>query len=343
MKTLQKESLDKWGNHVISVTAAAENGLQAEFLSLGACIRKVSLRLNNEEEKVLTLSYKGIDQYFKCDSCAGMTIGPNAGRIPAINGLIANEGVNQIHGGSHNLTTHNWELMSIEETPTACTIKFFTAQTDGIDGWPGNRRYQVLYTLDDTGWLSITYRAETDCKTYFNMTNHTYWNLTGESSHGFDQILNVPSDLVCMNDENFLPVATQSCDSFFTSLQRPRLHKDHIPLGPSLNHSFFLRTASASRGFTQTAHMHETARMHQAASLRDPATGITLKMMTDAPALVVYGGDYLSKGIPLLGDQVSMPYCAVALEAQEMPALTGFKFTTPEKPFIRRIRFHISF
>lgn len=336
MKILQNEIPDRWGNHVISITVIAENGLTAEFLSLGACIRKIALQQDSGEEKVLTLSYADINQYDHCNSCAGMSIGPNAGRVPAVNGLTANEGPNQIHGGSHNLTTHNWELKSVKQDVEACTVTFSTSQTDGTDGWPGNRSYQVLYTLEETGWLTITYRAETDRRTYINMTNHTYWNLTGEASQAFRQILTVPSDLVCVNDENFLPSSSQSCNDFFRALQRPRMHKDHIPLGPSLNHGFFLRTA-ALRNSTQTE------RIHPAASLCDPLTGITLKMTTDAPALVVYGGDYLENKIPLLGGQFSMPYCAVALEAQEMPTVGSCSDTTPEKPFVRRIRFHISF
>ena len=173
MEILHKEISDGLPFTIDSVVITARSGITAEFMSLGACIRKVALLSPEGRERVLTLSYAGYSSYPGCGSYAGMTVGPNAGRIPASDGLTANDGPNQLHGGFHNLSMLNWKLVNI---------------TDDFD------RCSVTYTVSDK-------------RTYINMTNHTYWLLDSSESCISSKRLRIHADRICINDSGFLPVS----------------------------------------------------------------------------------------------------------------------------------------
>ena len=334
------------GEDIISLTmctaplAGSGERLSVELMSLGAGIRKIAMRRSNGSERLLTLSYQELNEYRVNGSLAGLTIGPNAGRVPAENGLTANEGKNQIHGGLHNIATHNWELSEVKEKTGACEVVFQTEQPDGLDGWPGNRSYLVTYRLEDSGILTISYLADTDRETYINLTNHTYWLSDGLS-------LEVAGDRVCQNDESFLPVSVvelsdeASADTpsayntglkdtdgqplkLYSQKNREGIPFCEIPSRSVLNNGFIISKESAAKV------------PHPAALLTYP--DIDVELLTDAPALVVYTGDYLDSSAELYDGSLSSPRIAFALEAQEMATLQERTRTLPSQPFERTIQ-----
>lgn len=317
----------------ISVTLRLSNGsaqeqFTVELMNIGAGIRRIERVSADGSTELLTLSYADPSAYLTNGSLAGLTIGPNAGRIPAENGLAANEGENQLHGGPHHLAARLWQLESLREGGEGPCASFVTEQADGLDGWPGNRRYRVTYTLSSPGILTIRYEATTDRPSYINMTNHTYWRMEGLSA------LFIRADSVCVNDESFLPVRISDAASFFTSLSpslRPLsahpAYGREIPFELPLNNGFILAKEGTS--------------LQPAACLayRDKKP---VSVYTDAPALVAYTGDYLD-GEALLPDKSrSFPRVALALEAQDMPTLLPRKLTTEKEPFSRMIQYHLS-
>jgi len=330
MNIFQNRLYDLTDTPVLTVRIITDSGFEVELITLGACIRKISLHPENTPEKILTLSFLDIKEYISCNSYAGMTVGPNAGRISAANGLIPNERKNQLHGGSHNLSTINWELKEIYCKNGLCTAVFCTSQTNGTDGWHGNRIYSVAYTIDESGCLTIHYSAESDMVTYINMTNHTYWNLTACPEKAMNQELYIPAASVCQNDSDFLPVSVLSMKQMFSQKGLTLKQNNIIPLSCSWNNGFLLKELSSEN------------KVRAAAILKDPESGTTVRMMTDAPSLVVYTGDYLESGKKLLSGFVSCPRCALALEAQEIPAIEPATLTAPGKNFSRTIRFCIS-
>lgn len=120
--------------------------------------------------------------------------------------LTPNEGANQLHGGPHNLSAQNWNTEFVRQDYDSVSIGFSAFLADGVDGYPGNRTFHAEYTLDDSNWLTIRYRASTDRPTYINMSNHTYWNLSGDfSSSALDETLTVFANNVCLNNEEHIP------------------------------------------------------------------------------------------------------------------------------------------
>ncbi len=348
---LQKETVMIAGEKVSLITMQTELGsglsLKVSLISKGAGIRSISL-IKDGKERLLTLSYNDPSEYIKNPSLAGLTIGPNAGRLPAENGLVPNEGRNQVHGGAHNISTHYWSLKKLEQDPQgACHAIFETEQADGIDGWKGNRKYTASYSLSPGGILNISLRAETDSPTYINMTNHAYWLMEGLK-------LFVPADEICLNREDFLPIERVS--------SHPLL-KDPIPLCEPLNNGYILKgeitgqkpsnndvglrgEAPDSGGAlkdeasgSDITLRGESQALRKAALLSYEEPSVNIELFTDAPALVIYTGDYLDNEAELLNGLVSRPRIAVALEAQDMPSLMERKETTPSSPFSRLIQY----
>ena len=326
-------------------------GLTVSIMTLGAGIEKIILKNQKEQEHHLALGFPDISNYKSSDSYAGATLGPNAGRISGTNPPC------QLHGGINNLSFYNWQIESLSYDYASARICLSAYQPDGMDGYPGNRLYHVTYTLEDTNWLSIDYRATTDADTYINMSNHTYWNLSGDFSlSALKQKLQIFSNNVCINTEHHLPFdiipvagtafdfrELQPIDALIRTAADP-VSRNQLQIGNGYNNAFLLNKQDKFRKLRSVKH---EVSLKNACILKDVKSGCTLKMLTDAPALVLYSGGYLPEGISLHGGALSSRSCAIALEAQDIPDVmhllpSSCCLTTPMRPFHRTIRFHIS-
>ena len=166
-------------------TMKGDGGLTVSVLALGGALQKIAISDENGQERPLALGFPYPEPYESLVCYAGATLAPNAGRIrggrlclPGVEyALVPNDGPNQLHGGA--------------------SLVLRAAQPDGLDGWPGNRAYQARYTLSDDNRLTIEYEARTDRPTYFNLSNHTYWNLSGDFTRpALGQELTVEADRV---------------------------------------------------------------------------------------------------------------------------------------------------
>jgi aldose 1-epimerase len=293
--------------------------IEIEVMSLGAGIRRISyvneaLGLN----KLLTLTYDDIAESCHNNSLAGLTIGPNAGRLKAkeditfIDGddtltvnLPANEdGYKQIHGGEHNLAKRNWDFDGVNEIDGGIEVIFSANQEDGLDGWSGNRMYEVCYRICDNGRFEISLSGTTDKTTYINMTNHTYWLRDGLN-------LKINADKMVENQGDFLPIGV-------TGASTKTIDKAAV-----LNNAFLINEDPAAK-------------------LTYSDIPLTITMSTDAPAVVVYTGDYLDNTSILYNKKSCSPGCAIALEPQELYPCTNVHLSNENVPFIRNIDFYFS-
>lgn len=293
-------------------------------------------------------------------SYAGRTLAPNAGRIRGgalmicsrKHSLAPNDGQNQLHGGKHNLSFTDWDIEELEEAPDYVKLSFTATQPDGLDGFPGNRRYHVRYIIEDTNWIRIEYRAESDQPTYVNLSNHTYWNLAGsewvpEIGAGLRQELEIAANNVVLNDTaslpaDIIPVAGTAFDfrvpvslrhMLDSEILRDRTSIEQFQTGRGYNNAYVLTRADLRRHLRGVRHEEP---LKKACTLRDPVSGHQLTMMTDTSALVLYSGGFLPT-----------PSSHIALEAQDIPDVSHLlpermTLTTPEKAFYREIRFKIS-
>ena len=260
---------------------------------------------------------------------AGATLGPIAGRVEGgqlqIPGkslqLAQNEGRNHLHGGPGGLSRQVWQTVCAQPDRVIYRLDL----PDGLDGYPGSRTFRVGYALTGPAQLTIHYRVETDAPTPVSLSNHTYWNLSGDFAHPCTgHRLQIAARQACWNDREHLPrgvldVAGTPLD--FARPQEPAPHAEHPQLRNALgyNNAYLLEGSPAAR-------------------LEHPASGRVLTMETDLPALVFYSGGYL-EGEPLEGS-CAAESAAFALEPQERPGLPAL--VLPGQPWERWIRLTFS-
>ncbi|MCR5031302.1 MAG: hypothetical protein K6A92_00420 [Lachnospiraceae bacterium] len=326
--------------------------LRIGLLSYGAGIRFISLAEEDGNEELLTLSYEDLADVMENSSLAGLTIGPCAGRMAGNTSLSLgdasgeihlnlppNEGTNQIHGGTCNLSSCDWELEELipSKDGSVLTATFRTALPHLLEGWPGHRIFQVTYTFAENGSLTLAYHGCSDALTYINLTNHTYWKRKGLelSLHaaGFienqtdlrpDHIVSVPDRIAFVSDPSTPPAndAVRSCS-----------------LKPSSETVTLKKEAVCNNGFLVNTYNTPVDGLDPAAKLQYPASGLQIHMDTDAPSMVVYTGDYLDNVSLLMDGEHSKPGAYVALEPQEQFPVTQISLCSKERPFQRTIRY----
>ncbi len=183
-----------------------KGGARVCLSAYGASIREVLMPDHTGAFANVALAANG-----RCDpSYAGATLAPWAGRIPDaaldVDGtrwqLSPNEGGNQLHGGEHNLSRQTWRFLGYQEGAGWQEALFSTEAPDGLDGYPGHRRFQAAYRLWDENRLDVRLWAESDRPTRVNLSNHAYWNLSGDLRQSIDShLLSVNADAVYINNE----------------------------------------------------------------------------------------------------------------------------------------------
>lgn len=338
-------------------------GLLISILPIGASIQKIAFIMEDGRELSIALSFPSASAYEELLCYAGATLGPNAGRIGNARLTIQNteyllsqnDNSHQLHGGIHNLSAMVWDVTSFDCTDDTASIRLSASQPDGMDGYPGHRNYQVCYTLTEQGILTIEYSAWTDQPTYINLSNHTYWNLSGDfTMPALNQELTIYADRVCTNDKEHIPIdfisvsntafdfrVKRSLDSAIHSSTDP-VSTEQLQIGRGYNHAYLLNSCDSNA----PQNVRSAIKLQPACLLHDPASKRSVKLLTDAPAMVLYSGGYLPSGVPLSNGQYSVLSCAVALEAQDLPDCmhllpSSFHLTLPDEPFHRTIQYQI--
>lgn len=196
--------------------------------------------------------------------------------------IPVNNGQNALHGGPHGFASRNW---TGKEIPSG--VEFTLVSPDGDQGFPGTLTAHVRYTVEDNK-VAIEYSATTDKPTVINLTNHTYFNLTGDGSGTIlgeeiriDADRYTPVDATMIPTGELAPVAGTPFD--FTSAHTigERINADDPQLTNALgyDHNFVLRGAIRE--------------LHPVAEVYDPASGRVLKVETTEPGVQFYSGNHL--------------------------------------------------
>lgn len=192
---------------------------------------------------------------------------------------------------------------------------------DGDQNFPGNIKATVTYTLTDDNAIAIQYSATTDRPTIINMTNHSYFNLSGDPNNKIlDNLLWInadqftPVDSTFMTTGEILPVAGTPMD--FTKektvgAEIENFDFEQLKNGNGYDHNWVLNT---QRNLQQAA-----------ARLTSPSTGITLEVYTDEPGIQVYTGNFLDGTVTGKKGIVYTQRAAICLETQHYP-------DSPNKP-----------
>ncbi len=318
------------------VTLTNDHGMSARVVAWGAMLQSLVVPDRWGLSADVILAYPDMDGYLNRPQFFGATVGRFANRIAGaaftLDGkhysLTRNAGPNSLHGGPHDLANQVWTIASVKSGPTA-EVALTLTSPDGEEGFPGELRTRVTYSLDDAGNLTLTYEATTDKSTVINLTNHSYFNLAGANSghSALDQQLTIAADDYTPADDTLIPtgelrpVAGTPFD-FRTSHvigERVRDAADpQIVNAHGYDHNFVLRGGV-------------TARPHFAARLVDPGSGRVLELWTTEPGLQLYSGNGLNGSSIGVGKVAYRQGDGVALEAEHFP-------NSPNQPSFPSVR-----
>ena len=306
-----------------------EDGFFVSLLGIGASVRQIGFPSRQMNLQNLALSFSKENTYFSNPLYAGATLAPTAGRISRgflpvddhLYELSRNEnGVHSLHGGFENASFRIWELCSASVTPSGDAQVSFTCNLpDGLDGFPGNRRITVTYTLTESHQLTMDYDAISDQDTYFNISNHSYFNLSGDFSRtATDHLLQINADRYICNAPDFIPEETADVTGTPFDFRQPVSLQEHLQKYPEdiqiqrnqgYNHGFILN------------HSLESNYPDLVCALPDGS--VQMSVTSDAPCMVLYSGGYIDDSQQLINGQYTAPSCALAFEFQDYPDAPG--------------------
>ncbi|MCH5329486.1 MAG: galactose mutarotase [Alistipes sp.] len=335
------------GEAVILYTLRNDNGCEIQVCNIGATLVSVKSPDRNGEIADVILGYKDFESYWNDPACSGKSVGRVANRIAGgkmtVGGkdynLETNNGPNHLHGGSHGFGTKLWE--SRVETNR---VVFSLLSEDGDAGYPGEVAVEAAYDLDEDNNICITYVARSNALTPINLTNHTYWNLSGENS---GDILSHELHLNCSNvlEMNEVQIPTGKLLNvegtpmdFRSSFRRFADGIDsefnHIKDFKGYDHFFVLDDWKQNI-------------LSEVGELRDSKSGRKVTVLSSQAGAMVYTGNWLEGGCPVTksGGRYK-DYAGVAIECQNYPdAINHDNFPSvllnPDETYCQKIVFRM--
>lgn len=291
------------GQEVSLYTLANKNGLEVEITNYGGAV--VSLKTPDRKGSFadVVLGFETLQEYVSNPHYFGGLIGRHANRIGfgkfSLAGfefqLTQNNGVNHLHGGFYGFDKRVWR---VSEYDTGLHLE--SLSRDGEEGYPGNLKANVTYTLSDVDELAIHYEATTDRDTIVNLTNHTYFNLAGRGD--------ILGHELTLHAAGFTPVT-----------------EDLIPTGeiePVENTRMDFRQSRriASGGYDHNFVLtNYDGSLRPAARLYEPGSGRVLEILTTEPGIQFYSGNFLDGSFKGKGGVVYHQYTGLCLEPQHFP------------------------
>ncbi len=301
------------------------NGMEVTVTNYGGRIASVMVPDKNGKMLDVVLGFDNVDDYVNIDNNFGATIGRYGNRLA--HGKITVEGVeyqlplnnfgHTLHGGPEGFDKKVFKAVQ----PDSQTVVLTYLSPDGEAGFPGNLNVKVTMILTNDNAIDLQYEAETDKETVVNLTNHSYFNLSGD---GNNTVLN---DFLMINADAYTPVD----DTFMTtgSIDKvegtPMDFRIPTPIGERIDQYDFVQLKNGD-GYDHNWVLNAKGDISQvAASVYSPVTGIQLDVYTTEPGLQVYTGNFLDGTITGKNGAVYGKRHAICLETQKYP-------DSPNKP-----------
>ncbi len=306
------------GNKTALYTLKNHNGMEACITNYGG--RVVSLMIPDKTGKPtdVVLGHDNINDYINIDGNFGALIGRYGNRIDqgrfTLNDstyqLPINNYGHSLHGGPVGFHHAVWNAVQ----PNDSTLLLSLFSPDGDAGYPGNVNVTVTYSLRPDNGLAINYEATTDRPTILNLTNHSYFNLSGDlASNILDHHVYINADAFTPIDSTFMTDGEiRAVDGTpFDFRQAKPVGRDidsddqQLSNGLGYDHNFVLNNACDSTII--------------AARVYSPVSGITMEVLTNEPGLQFYVGNFLDSTVKGKNG-IAYPYRgAIVMETQHYP------------------------
>jgi len=313
--TIEKDSFGKADQkEVFLYTLTNSNGLKVKITNYGGIITSILVPDKTGRLGDIVLGYDSVEQYIANSPYFGATVGRYANRIAkgkfVLNGrsykLSINNGNNSLHGGLKGFDKVIWDAKASEDSLGAY-LELSYLSRDGEEGYPGNLKVKVIYSLDDHNTMNMLIEAETDKPTPVNICNHTYFNLSEADTSILGHVLTLYADqFTQVNSEliptGALPFVRGSAMDFNNSMAIGERIRE---VNGGYDHNFVLTK--------------KPGQFSIAAQLFDPRTGRQLEIATTQPGIQLYSGNFLDGTIKGKGGKIYKKYWGLCLETQHYP------------------------
>lgn len=294
--------------------------------------RIVSIIFNDKESKEtdIVTGFDSIDNYLNAkEPYHGAIVGRYANRIAGgrflLNGrkyqLAVNNPPNHLHGGPGGFHNQVWDVEDVQAT----NLQLGYLSRDGEEGYPGNLKVQISYSLTGKNELIIRYRAETDETTIINLTSHPFFNLNGQGKTSvLNHRLQVNADNYTPVDANLIPTGIAPVENtpFDFRMIKPigkeiNEVNEQLKYGSGYDHNFVLN----GKG------------LRQAARAVGDQSGIVMDVMTDQPGMQLYTGNFMKGEHRIkygLRDDFRTAFCLETQHYPDSPNHPGFPSTILE-------------
>lgn len=303
---------------IYAFTMKNNNGMEITCLNYGCIITEIIVPDKEGNFENVVLGYDTLEEYVNDTLYFGAVVGRVGGRIKDAQfeldnqtyTLTKNEQNNHIHGGVKGFNRVIWNAALFEEDDEV-GVTFNYVSPDGEGGYPGNVDVKVTYILNNANELAIFYEAITDKRTPFSVTNHSYFNLSGNFKRDIlEHALKLKSNKFLELDHELIPTGkvldVKDTPFDFTKERCIKSgansnHEQNVLVGRGYDHPFLL----------DSKHDEEIV-------LKDPDNGRTLIVETDEVGVIVYSGNGLGeegsiRGVPL------KKHLGICLETQGLP------------------------
>jgi aldose 1-epimerase len=274
--------------------------MEARITNYGGIVVSLTAPDRNGKFADVVLGYNDLDTYMKPPfPYFGAIIGRYGNRIAkgrfTLNGveykLAVNNGENSLHGGIKGFDKQVWTARE-RKAATGPALVLSYLSKDGEEGYPGNLRVTVVYTLTNNNELRIDYTASTDKDTVLNLTHHSYFNLAGEGNGDIlkhNLVLRadsfIPTDAGSIPTGEIRNVAGTPFDFRKANTIGERINNDdeQLKFGNGYDHTWVIESRMGT--------------LRQAAIAYEPTSGREMEVWTTEPGVQFYTGNFLDAAI----------------------------------------------
>lgn len=305
------------GTAIESYAVYNSQGASAKLITYGATLTELHVPDRNGKMGDIVLGFEDIQGYLSQHPYFGAIVGRYANRIAkgkfTLDGkeyqLFINNAPNSLHGGAIGFNRRVWKAEEVKR-PDGAGVRFTYLSKDGEENYPGNLNVSVTYILTDTNELKIEYAAETDKDTVLNLTNHSYFNLSGSDTGDIlKYVLYLNADKYTPVDSTLIPTGEiASVEGTPLDFRKPAAIGARIAELKEIggyDHNFVVNGKAGT--------------LRIAGRVTDPESGRQMEVWTTEPGVQFYSTIHLNGSIKGKGGVAYGKYGAICLETQHFP------------------------
>ncbi|MEO7487218.1 MAG: aldose epimerase family protein [Ferruginibacter sp.] len=305
------------GEEVFSFEVSNDS-LKVTFTNYGCTIISILAPDKNSDKKNIVSGFTRPEDYLNPHPYFGCVVGRYANRIAfgkfKLNDkeyqLPVNNASNHLHGGIAGFNKKVWSVKNVVSNEDAAGVAFTNTSAHMDEGYPGTLQVTVTYLLNSDNELILQYEATCDQPTIVNLTNHSYFNLSGFGDATiYEHLLKINAENYTIKNEHNVPSG-----EIAPVENTPLDFREHKKIGQNI------KELITDKGYDHNFVLRHTANaVVLAAELYEPISGRFLQVLTDQPGIQVYTANWWDGSIRGAQGLPYLQHGAIALETQNFP------------------------